>query len=76
MLITVSKKDTLNRLSGQFGAFTRDKKNIANATKQTKRRVIRRTTRETLERNTTLQISRGLNINEIGGIVETASAQK
>jgi hypothetical protein len=67
MLITISKKDTLNRLSGQFGAFTRDKKNIANATKQTKRRVIRRTTRETLERNTTLQISRGLNINEIGG---------
>jgi hypothetical protein len=48
MLITVSKKDTLNRLSGQFGAFTRGKKNIANATKQMKRRVIRSTTRETL----------------------------
>jgi hypothetical protein len=37
MLITVSKKNTLNRLSGQFGAFTRGKKNIANATKQMKR---------------------------------------
>jgi hypothetical protein len=35
-LITVSKKNTLNRLSGQFGAFTRGKKNIANATEQTK----------------------------------------
>jgi hypothetical protein len=54
MLITVSKKNTLNRLSGQFGAFVRGKENIANATKQTKRRVIRRTTRETLERNATL----------------------
>jgi hypothetical protein len=48
MLITVSKKDTLNRLSGQFGAFTRGKKNITNATKRTKRRVIRRMTREVL----------------------------
>jgi hypothetical protein len=54
MLITVSKKNTLNRLSGQFGAFVMGKKNIANATKQTKRRVIRRTTGEMLERNTTL----------------------
>jgi hypothetical protein len=54
MLITVSKKNTLNRLSGQFGAFARGKENIANATKQTKRRVVRRTTRETLERNATL----------------------
>jgi hypothetical protein len=67
MLITVSKKDTLNRLSGLLGAFTRGKKNIANATKQTKRRIIRRTTREMLERNTTLLSSRGLNIDEIGG---------
>jgi hypothetical protein len=33
MLITVSKKDTLNRLSSQFGAFRRGKKNITNATK-------------------------------------------
>jgi hypothetical protein len=54
MLITVSKKNTLNRLSGQFGAFARGKENIANATKQTKHRVIRRMTREMLERNTTL----------------------
>jgi hypothetical protein len=54
MLITISKKNTLNRLSGQFGAFARGKENIANATKQTKRRVIRKTTEETLERNTTL----------------------
>jgi hypothetical protein len=48
MLITVSKKDTLNRLSSQFGVFTRGKKNITNATKRTKRRVIRRMTREAL----------------------------
>jgi hypothetical protein len=54
MLISVSKKNTLNRLSGQFGAFARGKENIANATKQMKRRVIRRTTGETLERNATL----------------------
>jgi hypothetical protein len=67
MLIIVSKKNTLNRLSGQFGTFTRGKKNIANATEQTKRRVIRSTTRKALERNTTLQSSRGLNIDEIGG---------
>jgi hypothetical protein len=33
MLITVAEKNTLNRLSGQFGAFTRREKNIANATK-------------------------------------------
>jgi hypothetical protein len=37
MLITVSKKTTLNRLSGQFGAFIRGKKNIVNASKQMKR---------------------------------------
>jgi hypothetical protein len=67
MLTTVSKKDTLNRLSGQFGAFTRGKKNITNATKRTKHRVIRRMAREALERNTTLQSSSGLNIDEIGG---------
>jgi hypothetical protein len=54
MLITISKKNTLNRLSGQFGAFARGMENIANATKQTKHRVIRRTTEETLKRNTTL----------------------
>jgi hypothetical protein len=54
MLITLSKKNTLNRLSGQFGAFARGKENIANATKQTKHQVIRRTTGETLERNATL----------------------
>jgi hypothetical protein len=65
MLITVSKKNTLNRLSSQFGAFVRGKENIANATKQTKRRVIGRTTGETLERNTTLQGGRRLNVNEI-----------
>jgi hypothetical protein len=67
MLITVSKKGTLNRLSGQFGAFTRGKKNIANATRQTKRQVIRGMTRETLERNTILQSSKGLNTDEICG---------
>jgi hypothetical protein len=65
MLITVSQKDTLNRLSGKFGVFARGKETIANTTKQMKRRVIRRTTRETLERNTTLQGGRRLNINEI-----------
>jgi hypothetical protein len=67
MLITVSKKNTLNRLSGQFGTFKRGKKNIANATKQIEHRVIRSTTKKALERNTTLQSSRGLNIDEIGG---------
>jgi hypothetical protein len=40
MLITIADKNTLNRLSGQFGAFTRREKNIANATKQTKSRVV------------------------------------
>jgi hypothetical protein len=44
MLITVSKKNTLNRLSGQFGAFTRGKENIANTTKQAKHRVVWRMT--------------------------------
>jgi hypothetical protein len=67
MLITVSKKGTLHRLSGQFGAFTRGKKNIANATRQMKHQVIRGTTREMLERNTILQSSKGLNIDEICG---------
>jgi hypothetical protein len=38
MLITVSKKNILNRLSGQFRAFARGKENITNATKQTKHR--------------------------------------
>jgi hypothetical protein len=33
MLITVSKKNILNRLSGQFGAFARGKENITNLTK-------------------------------------------
>jgi hypothetical protein len=33
VIITVAKKHTLNRLSGQFGAFARGQKNIANATK-------------------------------------------
>jgi hypothetical protein len=33
MLITVSEKNTLNRLSGQLGAIARREKNIANATK-------------------------------------------
>jgi hypothetical protein len=65
MLITVSKKNTLNRLSGQFGAFVRGKENIANVAKQTKRGVIGRTTGEMLERNTTLQGGRRLNVNEI-----------
>jgi hypothetical protein len=32
MLITVSKKHTLNRLHSQFGAFMRGKKNIENTT--------------------------------------------
>jgi hypothetical protein len=45
MLIAVSKKNILNRLSGQFGAFARGKENIANATKQTKHRVIGRINR-------------------------------
>jgi hypothetical protein len=34
LLIIISEKGTLNRLSGQFGALTRGKKNIANRAKQ------------------------------------------
>jgi hypothetical protein len=45
MLITVSKKNTLNRLSGQFDAFARGKENIANTTKQAKHRVVWRMTK-------------------------------
>jgi hypothetical protein len=33
VLITIAKKHTLNRLSGQFGTLVRGQKNIANATK-------------------------------------------
>ena len=33
MLITVTEKNTLNRLNGQFGAFARRQKDIAYATK-------------------------------------------
>jgi hypothetical protein len=65
MLITVAKKNTLNRLSGQFGAFTRREKNIANTTKQMKSRVVWRNTRETLERDATLEGSRRLDANEV-----------
>jgi hypothetical protein len=65
MLITVSKKNTLSRLSGQFGAFAGRKKNIASATKQTKSRVVWRGTRKTLERNATLKGSRRLKVNEV-----------
>jgi hypothetical protein len=48
VLITVAKKHTLNRLSGQFGAFTRGQKNIANATKRAESRVIRRASKQML----------------------------
>jgi hypothetical protein len=65
MLITVAEKSTLNRLSGQFGAFTRREKNIANATKQMKSRVVWRTTGETLERDATWEGSRRLDVNEV-----------
>jgi hypothetical protein len=67
VLITVAKKNTLNRLSSQFGAFSRSKKNIAHAAKHAKSGVVRRATRETLHRNTTLQGSRRLNVDEVGG---------
>jgi hypothetical protein len=36
VLITVGKKHTLNRLSGQFGALARGQKNIENTTKGAK----------------------------------------
>ena len=36
VLITVTKENTLNRLSSQFGAFSGGKKNIADAAKHTK----------------------------------------
>ncbi|KAK1614213.1 hypothetical protein QYE76_019730 [Lolium multiflorum] len=67
VLGAIAKKDTLNRLSTQFGAFTRSKKNIANATKKAKGRVIRSVTSETLKRNATLQGCGGLKVDEIGG---------
>jgi hypothetical protein len=54
VLITVAKKHTLNRLSGQFGALARGQKNIANATKRAKSQIIRGASKQTLERNTTL----------------------
>jgi hypothetical protein len=38
---TVAKKHTLNRLNDQFGALARGQKNIANATKRAKGRIIR-----------------------------------
>jgi len=67
VLITVAKENTLNRLSSQFGAFSGGKKNIAHASKHTESGVVRRATSETLQRNTTLQSSRWLNVDEIGG---------
>ena len=66
VLITVAKKNTLNRLSSQFGAFSRGKKDIAHTSKHTKGGVVRRTTNETLNRNTTLQGSRWRNVYEVG----------
>jgi hypothetical protein len=75
MLITVSKKNTLSRLSGQFGAFAGRKKNIANATKQTKSRVVWRGTRKTLERNATLKGSRRLNVNEVSRCSDSLSPE-
>lgn len=67
VLGTVSQKDTLNRLSGQFGAFSRGEENIANAAKQTKGRVVRKKTTETLNRDRTLKSRRGLDVDEVGG---------
>jgi hypothetical protein len=61
MLITIPEKSTHNRLSGNFGA------NVANATKQTKHRIIRRVTKKLFERNGTLKSSRRLQNNEIDG---------
>jgi hypothetical protein len=47
-VVTVAKKDTLNRLSGQFGALARGQKNIANATKRAESRIIRGASKQTL----------------------------
>ena len=65
MLVTVSEKDTLNRLSGEFGAFVRSKKDKANTTKQPEHRIVRRAIIKTLKRNGTLESGRRLDINEI-----------
>jgi hypothetical protein len=54
VLITVAKENTLNRLSGQFGALARGQKNIANATKRAESRIIRGASKQTLKRNITL----------------------
>ena len=47
VLITVAKENTLNRLSSQFGAFSRGKKDISHTSKHTKGGVVRRATRDT-----------------------------
>jgi hypothetical protein len=67
MLITIPEKCTLNKPSGKFGAFTRGKENVANATKQTKHRIVKRATKKPLERNGTLKSSKRMHINKIGG---------
>jgi hypothetical protein len=46
--LVVAKKDTLNRLSGQFGALARGQKNITNTTKRAESRIIRGASKQTL----------------------------
>ena len=67
VLIIVSKKDTLNRLSSYFGVFSWSEKNIAHTPKQTKIVVVKRMIGETLHMNTTVQGSRKLDVNKLGG---------
>jgi hypothetical protein len=55
VLSTIAYENTLNRLRGQFSAFTRSKKNIAQTSKKAKTGVIRWMSTEALIRNATFK---------------------
>jgi hypothetical protein len=65
MLKTVTKKDTLNRLSCQFGGLSRRKENITCATKDTKMSIFRRRAVQDFSRTFPLETSGGLKVDEI-----------
>jgi len=55
MLSTVSQENTLNRLSGQLSVLTRCKKHIADTSKKTKIRIVRKLATKTLIWDTTMK---------------------
>jgi hypothetical protein len=65
MLKTVTKKDTLNRLSYQFCGLSRRKENITCATKDTKMSIFRRRLVQDFSRTFPLKTSGGLKGDEI-----------